>query len=303
MLNDETLRDGLQSPSVRTPTIERADRDSAPHGRARHRHRRHRPAGRRAESRQGRRAARARDRRGASHDPSQLRRAHRSSPTSGRSPKSVSGPAWRSSAARSSGRAPIRQYAEGWTLDYLQKCTEDALTFAVREGLPVMYVTEDTTRADPESLRLLFSTAIRAGASRLCIADTVGHATPNGARALVTYVKALLHELRRRPRRHRLARPPRSRIRRRVEPGGARSRRDAAARRRPRHRRALRQHADRSAARQSRDDGLHRSRSDGAAGVLPGRGARLRRADRRTIIRSSAPTRSERRPACTRRRS
>src|SRR2546430_3622344 len=57
-----------------------------------------------------------------------------------------------------------------------------------------MYVTEDTTRANPETLRLLFSTAIRAGASRLCIADTVGHATPNGARALVTYVKGLLHE-------------------------------------------------------------------------------------------------------------
>jgi 2-isopropylmalate synthase len=92
------------------------------------------------------------------------------------------------------GSSSIRQYAEGWTLDYLQKCTEDALTFAVKEGLPVMYVTEDTTRANPETLRLLFSTAIRAGASRVCIADTVGHATPNGARALVTYVKALLHE-------------------------------------------------------------------------------------------------------------
>jgi 2-isopropylmalate synthase len=51
-----------------------------------------------------------------------------------------------------------------------------------QQGLTVMYVTEDTTRADPESLRLLFTTAIRAGASRLCIADTVGHATPNGAK-------------------------------------------------------------------------------------------------------------------------
>lgn len=92
------------------------------------------------------------------------------------------------------GSSPIRQYAEGWTLDYLQKCTEEALTFAVREGLPVTYVTEDTTRADPDSLRLLFSTALRAGASRLCIADTVGHATPNGARALVKYVKTIVEE-------------------------------------------------------------------------------------------------------------
>src|SRR6267143_3812856 len=58
-----------------------------------------------------------------------------------------------------------------------------------------MYVTEDTTRADPESLRRLFTTAIRAGAKRLCVADTVGHATPNGAKAVVTYVKSLIAEL------------------------------------------------------------------------------------------------------------
>ena len=58
-----------------------------------------------------------------------------------------------------------------------------------------MYVTEDTTRADPESLRRLFTTAIRAGAKRLCVADTVGHATPNGARAVVTFVKSLIAEL------------------------------------------------------------------------------------------------------------
>jgi 2-isopropylmalate synthase len=93
------------------------------------------------------------------------------------------------------GSSSVRQYAEGWTLDYLQRCTEEALTFAVKEGLPVMYVTEDTTRAQPDTIRLLFSTAVRAGAARLCIADTVGHATPNGARAIVTYVKTLLHEL------------------------------------------------------------------------------------------------------------
>jgi len=93
------------------------------------------------------------------------------------------------------GSSPIRQFAEGWSLDYLEQATEEALTFAVKEGLPVMYVTEDTTRADPESLRRLFTTAIRAGASRLCIADTVGHSTPNGARAVVRFVKALVHEL------------------------------------------------------------------------------------------------------------
>ena len=93
------------------------------------------------------------------------------------------------------GSSPIRQYAEGWTLDYLRSCTETAINFAVREGLQVMYVTEDTTRADPDQLRLLYATAVRAGATRLCIADTVGYATPNGAKAIVTYVKSLIQEL------------------------------------------------------------------------------------------------------------
>jgi 2-isopropylmalate synthase len=93
------------------------------------------------------------------------------------------------------GSSPIRQYAEGWSLDFLQKCTEEALCFAAKEGLTTMYVTEDTTRADPESLRRLFTTAIRAGAKRLCVADTVGWATPNGARAVVRFVKSLVEEL------------------------------------------------------------------------------------------------------------
>jgi len=93
------------------------------------------------------------------------------------------------------GSSPVRQFAEGWTLDFLQKTTEDAIAFAVKEGITVMYVTEDTTRADPESLRRLFTTATRAGAKRLCVADTVGHATPNGARAVVRFVKSLIAEL------------------------------------------------------------------------------------------------------------
>jgi 2-isopropylmalate synthase len=93
------------------------------------------------------------------------------------------------------GSSPIRQYAEGWTIEFLQKTTEDAITFAVKEGLTVMYVTEDTTRADPDSLRALFTTALRAGAARLCVADTVGHATPNGARAVVGFTKRLLASL------------------------------------------------------------------------------------------------------------
>ena len=87
------------------------------------------------------------------------------------------------------GSSPIRQYAEDWTLDDLLRTSEAAVTFAIREGLQVMFVTEDTTRADPETLRALYGNAIRWGARRLCLADTVGHATPDGVRALVRFVK------------------------------------------------------------------------------------------------------------------
>ena len=92
------------------------------------------------------------------------------------------------------GSSPIRLYAEDWPFDKLLRLTEEAVAFGVREGLPVLYVTEDTTRADPESLRRLYSTAIRAGARRLCIADTVGHSTPTGAAAVVRFVQSIVDE-------------------------------------------------------------------------------------------------------------
>ncbi len=87
------------------------------------------------------------------------------------------------------GSSPIRQFAEDWTLDRMLQNTEEAVTYAVEEGLPVMYVTEDTTRALPETITALYGAAIRCGARRICLSDTVGHATPEGARALVRFVK------------------------------------------------------------------------------------------------------------------
>ena len=92
------------------------------------------------------------------------------------------------------GSSPIRRYAEDWTIEKLQRLTEEAVSFAVKEGLDVMYVTEDTTRADPDSLRALYSTAIRAGAKRVCIADTVGHSTPHGAAAVTRFIGRIVEE-------------------------------------------------------------------------------------------------------------
>jgi 2-isopropylmalate synthase len=87
------------------------------------------------------------------------------------------------------GSSPIRQYAEDWTLERMLRATEDAVSFAVAEGLAVMYVTEDTTRARPDVLKQLYGVAIRCGAKRLCIADTVGHATPDGVARVIRFVK------------------------------------------------------------------------------------------------------------------
>jgi isopropylmalate/homocitrate/citramalate synthase len=92
------------------------------------------------------------------------------------------------------GSSFIRQYAENWHLEMMLTATEEAVKFAASHGLPVMYVTEDTTRAHPETIRALYKTAIEAGAKRICVCDTVGHATPEGAAALIRFIKAIVEE-------------------------------------------------------------------------------------------------------------
>ena len=87
------------------------------------------------------------------------------------------------------GSSPIRRVAESWSLDTMRKNVEDSVALAVRNGLPVMFVTEDTTRADPETLVTLYDTAIAAGAGRICVSDTCGHATPEGVRNLLTFIR------------------------------------------------------------------------------------------------------------------
>ncbi len=93
------------------------------------------------------------------------------------------------------GSSPIRQYAEEWDRDYILRCTREAVEFAVGEGLDVMYVTEDTVRASPDDLRVLFTAAVEAGARRLCLCDTVGAAVPRAVMNLVRWLRDLLDEL------------------------------------------------------------------------------------------------------------
>ena len=193
MLDDETLRDGLQSPSVRAPSIEQKLRilhlidelgiDSADIGL---------PGA-------GPHVARDVERLAQEIVSAKLNvRANCAARTHVNDiipiAKAVQKTGLPIECCTFIGSSPIRQYTEGWTLDWLLKNTEDAITFAVKQGLEVMYVTEDTTRADPDTLRAIYHCAIRAGAKRICIADTVGHATPHGAAAVVRFVGEVIRQ-------------------------------------------------------------------------------------------------------------
>src|SRR5580693_1726475 len=85
------------------------------------------------------------------------------------------------------GSSPIRRLVEDWTVDHLERTTEKAVKFAVDHGLPSMYVTEDTIRTDRDTVQRLYSTAIRSGARAVVFCDTVGHAAPQGAYNLIKF--------------------------------------------------------------------------------------------------------------------
>jgi len=90
--------------------------------------------------------------------------------------------------------SPIRQFAEGWDIDRLLATVEKAVGFAHRNNVPVMFVTEDTTRSLPATLERVYGLAIDMGVERVCIADTVGYATPSGVRALTQFLRGLVEK-------------------------------------------------------------------------------------------------------------
>ncbi|MFN0058219.1 MAG: LeuA family protein [Planctomycetota bacterium] len=92
------------------------------------------------------------------------------------------------------GSSPIRQYAEDWTLERMLEHTIHASKLCQKHQLPQMYVTEDTTRAHPNTLRQLYLAAIEHGARRIVVCDTVGHATPLGVRNLIRFIRELVAE-------------------------------------------------------------------------------------------------------------
>ena len=188
---DETLRDGLQSPSVADPPIE--DKIRALHFQAKlgvHGNDIGLPgAGPRAKEATlalAREMARAK----LPIEPYCAARTHKNDIDPIIDITQQTG--LRIEAATFIGSSPIRQYAEDWDLEKLLQHTEEAVTYSVKNGVPVMYVTEDTTRARPDILRRLYTAAIECGARRICISDTVGHATPDGAARLVGFLREVV---------------------------------------------------------------------------------------------------------------
>lgn len=92
------------------------------------------------------------------------------------------------------GSSPIRQFVEGWNVGHIQQLVERAVTFAVNHDLSVCFITEDTTRSLPGDLEAIYRTAIRYGARRICVADTVGYATPQGVKKLVGFIKSVVED-------------------------------------------------------------------------------------------------------------
>jgi 2-isopropylmalate synthase len=92
------------------------------------------------------------------------------------------------------GASPIRLYAEGWDVALLEKRTRESIRLAKQNGHTATFVTEDTTRANPETLRRLFLAAIEEGADGLCLCDTCGHATDTGVRNLIAFTHSVIAE-------------------------------------------------------------------------------------------------------------
>lgn len=87
------------------------------------------------------------------------------------------------------GTSPIRQYAEGWDVPKLLSTMETAVTYAVDHDIPVMFVTEDTTRSKPEDVKAIYTRALELGADRICVCDTCGHVTPPGVKSLLRFIE------------------------------------------------------------------------------------------------------------------
>lgn len=92
------------------------------------------------------------------------------------------------------GFSSLRRTVEGWDRDFLLRKLELIVRLAVREGLSVTFVAEDASRTSPGDLEAAVLCAVRAGVSRICLADTTGVLSPRGAEKLVAFTRTTLRD-------------------------------------------------------------------------------------------------------------
>lgn len=92
------------------------------------------------------------------------------------------------------GFSSLRRTVEGWDRDFLLRKLELVVSVAIREGLSVTFVAEDASRTSPEDLEAAVLCAARAGVFRVCLADTSGVLSPPGAEKLVAFAQRTLRD-------------------------------------------------------------------------------------------------------------
>ena len=87
------------------------------------------------------------------------------------------------------------QYRLKMTKEQVLEKTVESIAYAKKHGTTVNFVLEDASRTPLEEILQIFEAAVKAGADRLVIADTVGFLRPLSMRYLISHIKEGLSRL------------------------------------------------------------------------------------------------------------
>ena len=87
------------------------------------------------------------------------------------------------------------QYRLKMTKDQALEKTVECIEYAKKHGVTVDFVLEDGSRTPLDDILRIFEAAVKAGADRLVIADTVGFLRPLSTRYLISHIRDRLSEM------------------------------------------------------------------------------------------------------------
>ena len=87
------------------------------------------------------------------------------------------------------GVSPIRQYVEDWDIELIRSAIRRSAAECRRENVEFVLVLEDAVRCTPQVLGSVYDVAVETGTRRLTLCDTVGGAVPNGTEALIRWTR------------------------------------------------------------------------------------------------------------------